>query len=139
MDQEMTWAEKLDVPREVEARPVEPGRGNLRAGQLMLYPNGRAVDDVIRTIPAGEARTKKELRAELAQRHGAEVTCPVTTGKCLLTVAEAAHEALQNGTPITEVTPVWRVLDAKASTLQKLTFDPAFILDQRAREGLSPS
>lgn len=139
MEHELTWVEKLDVPHDVEVRPVREGRKNLRAGQLMLYPNARAVDDVVRKIPNGQARTPKELRTQLAKIHGADITCPVTTGICLRTVAEAAFEAFQNGTPLDDVTPVWRVLDGKSSTLKKLTFDPAFILDQRAQEGLAPT
>jgi hypothetical protein len=103
----------------------------------MLYPNSRLVDAVIRTIPKGQAMTQKELRAELARKHGADITCPVTTGICLRTVAEAAYEAFTNGTPIEEVAPVWRVLDARSPTLKKVSFDPAFILDQRAGEALS--
>jgi hypothetical protein len=132
----MTWSEKLDVPREIEIRPVREGRKNLRAGQLMLYPNGRAVETAIRAIPSGQAITVKELRSALAQEYGADVVCPVTTGICLRTVAEAAHEAFSTGAPVEEVAPVWRVLDARSSTLKKVSFDPAFILEQRTREGL---
>jgi hypothetical protein len=134
--QETTWYQQLDVPRESEIRPVREGRKNLRAGQLMLYPNGRAVDAVIRTIPEGQTLTLKELRAELARKHGADITCPVTAGLSLRTVAEAAYEAFDAGTPIEEVAPVWRVLDAKAPALKKVSFDPGFILAQRAREAL---
>jgi hypothetical protein len=136
VEREATWTEQLDVPAAIELRPVPEGRKKMQAGQLMLYPNGRAVDELVRTIPRGRAMTQKELRAELAQKHGADVVCPVTTGICLRTVAEAAYEAYTGGTPIDEVAPVWRVLDAKAPALNKVSFDPAFILDQRAREAL---
>ncbi len=133
MEREITWAERLDRP-ESEVRPVAEGRKNLRAGQLMLYPNGRAVDKAIRSIPMGQTRTLKELRGELAVAYGADITCPVTAGKCLLTVAEAAHEAFVSGISIEGIAPVWRVLDAKAPTLKRVSFDPAFILEQRSRE-----
>ncbi len=136
MAQETTWTEMLDEPPSVEIRPVREGRKNLRAGQLMLYPNGRAVDAAIRAIPKGAAMSLKELRAALAAEHAAEITCPVTTAKCLRTVVEAAYEAFSSGTPAEEVTPVWRVLDAKAATLKKISFDPTFILEQRTREAL---
>ena len=132
--QQTTWAEKLDEPRDIEIRPVPEGRKNLRAGQLMLFPNGRAIDTVLRAIPPGRTMTQKELRTELANRHGADIVCPVTTGICLRTVAEAANEAFTAGHPIEAVTPVWRVLDAKSPALKKLSFDPAFLLDRRARE-----
>ena len=80
--------------------------------------------------------TVKELRAELAREHNADITCPVTTGVCLRTVAEAAYEAFAAGIPIAEVTPVWRVLDARSPVLKKASFDPEFILAQHAREAL---
>lgn len=136
MERAATWTEQLDIPDVIEIRPVPEGRRNLRAGQLTLFPNGRAVDEIVRTIPRGRAISQKELRAELAMKHGADVVCPVTTGVCLRTVAEAAYEAFAGGTPIDEIAPVWRVLDAKAPALKKLCFDPVFLLDQRARESL---
>ena len=133
MANEAPWSETLDTPRS-EIRPVAEGRKRLRAGQLMLYPNGRAVDGAIRAIPEGKTRTLKELRASLAQSHGADVTCPVTTGIALRAVAEAVGDAVNAGTPLEEITPVWRVLDARSATLKRLSFDPGFILEQRAHE-----
>jgi hypothetical protein len=132
--QEATWSQQLDIPLESEIRPVREGRKRLRAGLLMLYPNGRAVDTALRAIPAGQTRTVSELREEMARAHGADTVCPVTTGIALRTVAEAVYEDLSAGRPIAELAPVWRVLDAKAPTLKKVSFDPAFILEQRARE-----
>lgn len=136
MEAEMTWTERLDEPRQVELRPVEAGRRNLIAGQIMLYPNGRAIDDLIRTIPKGEPRSQKQLREELATVHGADVTCPVTTRRCLHVVTEAAYEAAQKGMPLDDVTPMWRITDLSQPMLRKLSFDPDFLLDRRAQEGL---
>jgi hypothetical protein len=134
MSATMTWVERLDEPKEIELRIVEEGRRNIPEGQVMLFPNGRAVDDLIRMIPAGQARTQKELRTALAERYDADITCPVTTRHCLHTVAEAAYEAAQHGTPLDDVTPVWRVSDFSAPMLRKLSFDPDFLLVQAARE-----
>jgi hypothetical protein len=94
------------------------------------------VDEAICAIPEGQAVSPRELRVLLANQHGAEYTCPVTTTMMLRVVAEAANEAHERGVPLGEVTPVWRVLDRKASALRKLSFDPAYMLDQRAGEGL---
>jgi hypothetical protein len=102
----------------------------------MLYPSAQLLNDTIRAIPVGQSITPKELRSEPAHRHGASLTCPVTTTRMLRLVAEAANESYRNGTSLDDVTPVWRVLDGKASALRKLTFDPGYILDQRAGEGL---
>ncbi len=131
---EPTWAERLAASDGIDIRPVPEGRRGMTPGKAMLYPSARMVNDAIREIPAGESITPKELRATLADRHDAEYTCPVTTTMMLRIVAEAANEARNLGTPMEEVTPVWRVLDQRASALRKLTFDPAWILAERDRE-----
>lgn len=131
---EKTWAEQLAESDGVDIRPVSEGRRGMTPGKSMLYPSARMVNDAIREIPAGQAVTPKELRATLADRHDAEYTCPVTTTIMLRIVAEAANEARGHGMAPAEVTPVWRVLDRRASALRKLTFDPAWILEERDRE-----
>jgi hypothetical protein len=131
---DMTWAERLAASDGVDIRPVPQGRRGMTPGKAMLYPSARRVNDAIRAIPAGQSITPKELRASLADRHGAQYTCPVTTTMMLRIVAEAANEARDGGAPAGEITPVWRVLDQRASALRKLTFDPDWILAERARE-----
>ena len=130
----LTWNERLDgSPTEI--RPVREGRfKNITADEFMLYPNGRAVDAAVREIPTGQTLTLKELRAELAAAHGAAITCPVTTAKSLLVAAEAAREAFEAGAALADIAPVWRVLDESSSILRRVSFDPAFLLEQRARE-----
>ena len=129
-----TWAERLAASDGIDIRPVPEGRRGMTPGKAMLYPSARMVNDAIREIPAGKTVTPKELRATLAERHDAEYTCPVTTTMMLRIVAEAANEARDLGAPVSEVTPVWRVLDQRASALRKLTFDPAWIVAERDRE-----
>ena len=129
-----TWAERLAASDGIDIRPVPEGRRGMTPGKAMLYPSARMIDEAIRDVPVGETITPKELRASLADRHHAEYTCPVTTTMMLRIVAEAANEARQGGAAPGEIAPVWRVLDAKASALRKLTFDPAWILEERARE-----
>ncbi len=133
---ERPWAERLEASSGIDTRPVPDGRRGMTPGKLMLYPSARMLDDAIRAIPDGQGISPRELRALLARQHGAEYTCPVTTTMMLRIVAEAANEAHAHGAPLTDVTPVWRVLDKQASALRKLTFDPAWLLDQRAQEGL---
>ncbi|MBZ9747460.1 hypothetical protein LB516_19610 [Mesorhizobium sp. CO1-1-7] len=81
---------------------------------------------------------KPTLRTALAIEHGAEVTCPVTMGYHLRTVAEAAKEDLERGMTLSDVAPFWRVLDAKTPTTRKLSFGAEFVPAQRKREGLKP-
>jgi hypothetical protein len=133
---EKTWAEQLDASTGFEVRPIPEGRKSAGPGKTMLFPSAQLLNDTIRAIPEGQSVTPKELRTELARNHQASMTCPVTTTMMLRIVAEAANEAHRNGAALTEVTPIWRVLDKRASAIRKLSFDPEYILDQRAREGL---
>lgn len=138
MKQPKSWSEKLACPKPHEVKPAPIDIAGMKAGQIMFVPTPRIVDAFIRTIPPGQAMDLKSLRAALANQFQAEVTCPIYMGFHLRTVAEAAFEAYNSGTPLSEVTPVWRVLDARSPTLKKLSYDSAFIKSQREREGLAP-
>jgi len=112
---EPTWAERLAASTEVDIRPVPEGRRAMIPGKAMLYPSVRIVNEAIRAIPAGKTVTPKDLRATLAHQYGTEYTCPVTLSRMLLIVAEAANETHAGGSPLSTVTPVWRVVDGKGS------------------------
>jgi hypothetical protein len=131
---EPTWSERLAASAEIDIRPVPEGRRAMIPGKTMLYPSAQIVNEAIRAIPAGQTVTPQELRANLARQYGAEYTCPVTLSRMLLIVAEAAHETHEGGAPLTEVTPVWRVLDGKGSFPRRLSFDLGAYLDQRNAE-----
>jgi hypothetical protein len=133
-----SWTDKLNCPKPHVVKPAPIDIAGMKAGQIMLVPTPRMVDDFIRTIPAGQGMELKAMRSALARQFKAEVTCPIYMGFHLRTVAEAAFEAYNSGTPLGEVTPVWRVLDARSPTLKKLSYDTAFITRQRAQEGLAP-
>ena len=132
------WTAKLhDANPEPVVRPMPKARIGLMKGDLCLLPSARLVDDVIRAIPKSRRVSLLEMRAALARRHKADGTCPVHLGYHLRTVAEAACEARDRGAPLRSVTPVWRVLDADAPTLQKLApRNAAWIKERRAKEGL---
>jgi hypothetical protein len=136
MKSKTTWTEKLNSPKRHEVKPAPINIAGMKAGQIMLVPTAKIVDDFIRTIPKGVSMDVKTLRAKLARKYKAVVTCPITTGYHLKTVAEAAFEAHQQGAKLREITPIWRVLDQSTPTTKRLSYDPAFIMDQRAREGL---
>lgn len=136
MKAKRSWTEKLNSPRPHEVKPAPIDIAGMKAGQIMLIPSARIVDDFVRTIPKGTSMDVKTLRHKLARKYGAEVTCPITMGFHLRTVAEAAYEAHENGARMSDVTPIWRVLDADAPTTKKLSYDPAFLLNQRRREKL---
>ena len=131
------WTAKLHANPEPQVRPMPKARIGLRKGDLCLLPSARLVDDFIRAIPKGKSVGILELRNRLARRYKAEGTCPVHLGYHLRTVAEAACEARDRGVPLRSITPVWRVLDADALTMKKLSpRNAAWINERRVKEGL---
>lgn len=130
------WTDRLDTPGINGIKPSPRAFADVVEGQPMLVPTARQVDDFIRTIPTGVEMDVRALRTALAVEHGAEVTCPVTIGYHLRTVAEAAHEALERGAALADITPFWRVLSGRTPTTGRLTFGAGFVAEQRKREGL---
>lgn len=130
-----SWRDKLHQGRAV-VKPTPRTFGDVIEGQAMLVPTARQVDDFIRSIPQGIDMDIRALRTALALENGAEVTCPVYTGYHLRAVAEAAWEELQNGMPLEQLTPFWRVLDASTPATTRLTFGRDFVVGQRLTENL---
>ena len=131
-----TWPEKLNDGRQPHIDVSDKDFAGIKAGQKMLIPTPKLVDGYIRQIPKGKFVDSATIRKELAIEHGAEVTCPLTTGIFLRIVAEAAYEEYQQGKPVSKITPFWRVIDEKSPTAKKLTFGTDFLKEQRQKEGI---
>ena len=130
-----SWTERLNAPAEPVVKPAPSSIAGMRAGQIMLVPTAGMIADFMSAIPPGQTVDPKTMRRELAERHHAEVTCPIYTGYHLRTVAEAALEAYAAGVPVEAITPFWRVLDAASPTTGRLPNGPAFVATRRAAEG----
>ena len=139
MRKRKSWADKLRSAKPHQVKPAPIDIAGMRKGQIMLVPSPQIIDAFIRGIPKGRRMDARTLRDELARAHGAEVTCPITTGILLRMVAEAACEAHEQGVTAAEITPVWRVLAKDAPMLKKLSFGPGFILEQQRAEGCEAS
>ncbi len=131
-----TWNDRLNAPVKPELKPCPVNIAGMKPGQIMLIPTPEVIDAFIRKLPAGKSMTTLEMRQALAKEYGAEVTCPITTGFHLRTVAEAAVETAGDRNDWQHVTPFWRVIDEKSPTFRKLSFDTSIIRHQRALEGL---
>lgn len=129
-----TWTQKLEAPAEPVVKPAPLNFAGMKQGQIMLVPTARMIADFMRAVPPGTHVSVKAMRARLAERHGAEITCPVYTGYHLRTVAEAALEALAVGVPVGAVTPFWRVLDEDSPTTGRLPVKNGFVTARRAAE-----
>ena len=134
MAKRKSWTE--DGRRAAGLKPCPIKFAGMEPGQAMLIPTPHLVADFVRTIPAGEERDVPAMRSTLATQHGAEVCCPVTTGIHLRIVTEAMYEQWEAGAALDDLPPVWRVIGPKAPILKKVSFDPAFLTDRRAAEGL---
>jgi len=133
-----SWRERLDDPRPHQVKPAPMDIAGMKKGEIMLVPTAKLVDAFIRTIRKGQSMDVPTLRARLARQHKAQVTCPITMGFHLRTVAEAAWEEHQRGTPLSRITPFWRVLDARTPTTAKLSFGAEAVKRRRDAEGLPP-
>ena len=112
------WREKLINPKLPKVVDIPP-RMQKRFGQgKMLIPEPREVDEFIRTVRKGSLITLSEIRQALAQKHLADVTCPLVAGISLRIAAEAAEQDAAEGK--TRITPWWRVVRDDLSVHPKL-------------------
>jgi hypothetical protein len=130
-----TWADKM------QAKPphiaiLDKDFAGVPKGAKLLISNPQEIADFLKTLPKGHSISIQQLRRELAQRHGADAACPVSTSIFLRTVTEYAFERVQEGAPMKEIPPVWRAIEPSSPMLKKLSFDLEWIRQQRAAEGL---
>jgi alkylated DNA nucleotide flippase Atl1 len=104
-----SWKEKLadskDFPRIVKLK------GKLRkswGAENCVIPAPAEVDKIMRRVPRGRLVTINQIRAFLAKKHGAEISCPITTGIFARVAAGAAEEDAAVGKK--RITPYWRTL-----------------------------
>jgi alkylated DNA nucleotide flippase Atl1 len=104
-----TFREKLadqkDFPR---VEPISPGMARKWGPGTVVIPSPREVDEFMRRVPKGKLVTVNEIRRAAAERHGATIACPMTTGILARVAAGAAGEDEAEG--IGPVTPYWRTL-----------------------------
>jgi hypothetical protein len=104
-----SWREKLadnkDFPKIVEIT----GKMSTRWGTgTVVIPAPREVDEIMRSVPKGSLITINQIRARLAERNGATIGCPITTGIFAGIAARAAGEDAAEGKK--DITPYWRTL-----------------------------
>ena len=109
-----SWREKLadskDLPKVVEINDKMSKRWG--TGTVVI-PAPREVDEIMKTVPRGKVVTVNRIRALLAQKHGASIGCPITTGIFAWVAAHAAEEAAAEGEK--DITPYWRTIKADGS------------------------
>ena len=129
-----TWNDKLRCSKASEVKRLDKAFAGMPEGSRMLIASPAILDEYVRAIPQGRTVSVKSMRDELADRHRAEHTCPVTTGIFLRIVAEAAWERHLTGESLESLTPFWRVIEPDSPLAAKLACGTDFIAKQRAKE-----
>lgn len=131
-----TWHEKMHPYQKPVVKVNDKAFADIPAGAKMLIATPQIVDGYIKHIPEGTSTTLQQMRKDLAAEYGAEYTCPVTSGIFLRIVAENAYESYLQGTPISKLTPFWRMIDISSPAAAKLSFGLNLLREQRTKEGL---
>lgn len=104
-----TWREKLSdskgLPKVVSLK--ENARKHWK-GSTMAIPSPMEVNEIMAGVPKGRLITTDLIRKLVAQRHGADIGCPLTCGIFTWIAAHAAAEAASEGKK--RITPYWRTL-----------------------------
>jgi hypothetical protein len=104
-----SWSEKLDQSKGLpKVVPIGPTMSKRWGEGTVVVPAPREVDAIMKSVPAGKLITIQEIRAILAQRHGATIGCPLTVGIFAWIAAHAAEDdrkARRRG-----ATAYWRTL-----------------------------
>jgi len=104
-----SWQEKLadskDLPKVVEITDKMSKRWG--TGTVVI-PAPTEVDEIMKGVPEGKLITINQIREILAQKHGATIGCPITTGIFAWVAAHAAEEVAAEGKK--DITAYWRTL-----------------------------
>jgi hypothetical protein len=129
-----TWSQKM------QAKPphtvvLDKDFAGVPAGATLLISSPAEIEAYLHAhVPAGEVRVVQQMRRELAQLHGADAACPVSTAIFLRIVAESAWDQIEAGAAATEVAPFWRVVEPNSPLAKKLRAGSQWIAQQRAAE-----
>jgi alkylated DNA nucleotide flippase Atl1 len=114
-----TALEKLRTPMDVRIVKELPAGAQHWGppGATMVISTPQEIESYVAQIPKGKLATLETLRHAIADHHGTTITCPVTTGLFLNTVARAAEEQAMMGAK--RITPWWRVIRTDGSLIEK--------------------
>lgn len=123
------YGDPMDDESTIKIRPHRV-KGSM-VDQAMLMPSAAAVAAQMVAVPAGAVRSVAEVRARLAEEHGVEATCPVTTQRMIKIVAAKSVADHQAGR---QAVPFWRVVDPDRPNGASLPGGRDFILARRKEE-----
>jgi hypothetical protein len=127
------WRSKLEKPQEPAVFEMDGKNAQRYGSGKMVIPTPMMVDEVIRGVRKGKLITTGELRKILAEKMGADVTCPLCTGIFVRISAETAEEDRAAGKA--RVTPYWRVVTDKGELNEKFPGGAAAAAKKLRQEG----
>lgn len=93
--------ELMTIPKDQERRFGCSGK--------MLRPSRKSVEALVGKIPSGAVATIAQLRKALADKHGAQTTCPFLTKRAVLAIAQD---------PVAKA-PYWRVVIGRGEMIAR--------------------
>lgn len=104
-----SWQEKLENNKGLpKVEPITEKMSKRWGVGTVVIPAPIEVNDIMKKVPEGKLITIDQIRKKLAEKHGASIGCPLTTGIFAWVSAHAANEAALEGK--TDITPYWRTL-----------------------------
>ncbi len=131
-----TWAQKMNPHTSARVEVSDRKYADIPLGSTVLIATPTIAEEYIRQLPYGVHTPIMKMRRDLAAEYKSDNTCPVTTGIFVRIVAENAYEQHEAGRSIDEIAPFWRMIDMKSPQTRRLSFDPKFLIERRAAEGL---
>lgn len=128
--------EKYDRYTTAHTKVLDAPFAGVPAGARLHISTPRDLEAQIRTIPAGTTIDVATLRAEIAARHDADATCPVTTAMYLRIVIEIALDELARDSDA-DVAPFWRVVEPDSAIARRVDGASDLIADLRRSEGIT--
>ncbi len=113
-----SWQEKLaDSKGLPKVQEITDTMSKRWGTGTVVIPAPEEVDEIMRKVPRGKLITINEIRGILAQKHGATIGCPITTGIFAWVAAHAAAEAATEGKE--DITPYWQTLKSGGQLNEK--------------------
>jgi len=109
MHKRKTWKEKLHDSKDLPKVNKLTGKAAEKWGEgTIAIPAPLEIDGLMRKVPKGKLTTINNMRKKIAEKHGATIGCPITTGIFAWIAAHAAEEERAEGK--NRITPWWRTL-----------------------------
>ena len=116
-----------DMPKIIE---IDDERSiDIYGGNQMLIAPPIEYNDIMAQVPEGKLITAVEIRQFLADKHGAEFTCPMTAGIFISLAAQASYERQDDRIPF------WRTLKKDGELNPKYPGGIEYQKEMLSREG----